>query len=88
MRTKKRIKKHFCKMCGMSGDTEIHHIYPGAHRKKSDEYDFVIEVCRSCHRQIHNNPDVMRALKRKTQTEFEKKYSHEEFIRRMGKSWL
>lgn len=88
MRTKKRIKKHFCKMCGMPGDTEIHHIYPGAHRKKSDDYDFVIEVCRFCHRSIHDNPDVMRALKRKTQIEFEKKYSHEEFIRRMGKSWL
>ena len=88
MRAKKRIKKHWCAMCGLHGETEIHHIYPGAHRKKSDEYDFVIEVCHSCHRRIHDDPEVMRALKRDTQKQFEEKYSHEEFMRRMQKSWL
>lgn len=88
MRTKKRVKKYVCKMCGAAGSTEIHHIYSGAYRKLSDDNDFVIELCHICHRHLHDNGKAMRKLKEDTQREFEAKYSHEEFIRRMKNSWL
>ena len=88
MRTKKRIKKHICKICGIAGSTEIHHIYSGAYRKLSDDNDFVIELCRECHRKLHDNGKAMRKLKEDTQREFESKHSHEEFVRRMKNSWL
>ena len=88
MRVKKRNKKGFCRMCGTVGATEIHHVYPGAYRLKSDKNDFVIELCHACHMSIHDDPEKMRALKESTQKAFEKQYSHEEFVRRMGRSWL
>lgn len=88
MRVKKRSKKGFCRMCGTVGATEIHHVYPGAYRLKSDKNDFVIELCHACHMSIHDDPEKMRALKESTQKAFEKQHSHEEFVRRMGRSWL
>ena len=45
MADKRRTKKHVCKICGKSGVTEIHHVFYGQFRKKSEKLDLVIEVC-------------------------------------------
>ena len=85
---KRRNKKHVCQLCFKHGETEIHHIYEGAYRRRSDRNDFVIELCHKCHMEIHQDSSKGLALKRKTEEEFEQQYSHDEFVRRMGRSWL
>ncbi len=41
-----------CTRCGRPA-TEIHHIYNGAYRKKSEIYGAVIPLCRECHDYYH-----------------------------------
>lgn len=42
-----------CYKCGGRA-TEMHHIFNGAMRKKSEQYGAVIPLCRECHDRIHN----------------------------------
>ena len=87
-RCKKREKKHVCKVCGRSGLTEIHHIFNGPYREKSEKNDFVMEVCPECHRRIHDSADLMKKYKVLTQRYFELTHTHEEWMALMGRSWL
>lgn len=85
-RIKKRVKKHVCFLCGKSGVTEIHHIYNGPFRARSDINDFVMEVCPKCHREIHES-DLCGQIKVSFQKSWERTHSHEEWMRVMGRSW-
>lgn len=87
-RCKKREKRHVCKICGRSGHTEIHHIFNGPFREKSDINDFVMEVCPECHRKLHDNADLLREYKKRTQRFFELSHTHDEWMSLMGRSWL
>lgn len=44
-------KDGYCWICGMSGCTEWHHIVYRSHG--GGEGDNLIEVCRACHRLLH-----------------------------------
>lgn len=88
-RCKKREKKHVCQVCGQHGVvTEIHHIYNGPYRYRSDVNDFVMEVCPECHRKIHESAEMLMHYKRKCQERFELTHSHDEWMSTMGRSWL
>lgn len=86
-RDKKREKKGFCTKCGKHGPTEMHHIFGGSFRGKSEAQDFVIELCADCHRCMHDTTLGDR-LKQQTQKKFEEVHSHEEWMLMMGRSWI
>ncbi|MDC7250473.1 MAG: hypothetical protein PQJ49_11205 [Sphaerochaetaceae bacterium] len=85
---KRREKKHVCRICKKFGVTEFHHIFYGQFRNKSEQLDLVIEVCPSCHREIHNNPKEFNWIKETTQQQFEKLNSHESWMQIFNRSWL
>lgn len=87
-RDKARKKSGWCKLCGKCTSTQIHHIYEGIFRWRSEKYDFVIEVCPECHDKLHRNALCSLELKQKTQKAYEKKHGHDDFVQKMGRSWL
>lgn len=78
-----------CELCGRHGETETHHIFNGAYRKKSEEYGAVIPVCRICHNAIHAKAELRKVLKLKYQIKIEKEHglTDEQFIQLFGKSY-
>lgn len=85
------MKEGRCSVCGRYSSLDVHHLINGsAKRKKSDEYGLVIEVCRACHRDIHDHPAKYLWLKQKAQEKVmtEQGWSVEDFIREFGKSYL
>lgn len=85
---KKRSRKCVCQVCHKYADTQIHHIFPGIHRRRSDENDFVMEVCPSCHNDLHQHPLKMLPYQIECQRKYEKKNGHEAWMELMGKSWI
>ena len=82
-----------CWVCGTSYDIHIHEIFFGtANRKKSIKYGLYVGLCGRHHNMsdvgVHNNLALNLELKRLGQKKFEELYSHEEFIRQFGKSYL
>lgn len=43
-----------CYRCGLPA-TDMHHIYNGALRKKSEQFGAVIPLCRKCHNYYHHD---------------------------------
>jgi hypothetical protein len=84
---KARVKKGLCLHCGRRGVTQIHHIYYGSYRNRAEKADFVIELCPECHALMHNTP-LGDKLKRSFQQKYEETHSREEFLKKMGRSWL
>lgn len=80
-------KKKWCYFCGDT-NVEIHHIYNGALRQKSDELGCWVYLCREHHNMIHAYPDKARMLKKLCQIEFEEEHGHETFIKNFKKSYL
>ena len=73
----KRLKKENEKF-------DLHEVYGGSNRTRSIKMGFVIPLCRKC----HSNEEIINKLRIKIQKEFEKKYSREEFIKIIGKSYI
>lgn len=90
--------ERICIKCG-SPYVEVHHIFNGANRNKSDEEGCWCYLCTRCHRTsnkaVHRNSKEMRGLKRLCQQKWETRYrennsddSREAFIRTFRKSYL
>lgn len=82
-----------CNGCGrwLWGTGEWHHTMNGTHqRKKADEDGLIIYVCGECHRRIHQNALMRKAIKKESQIRWMKYYNktEEEFIKRYGRSYL
>lgn len=87
-----------CFLCGKVESSycriEVHHIFPGGNRKKSDKLGLVVDLCHECHNEppngAHFNKHTMLRLKqygqRKAMTE--QGWSIEDFIREFGKNYL
>ena len=74
-----------CDKCHMVFEhLDSHEIFGGSNRKRSMLNDFVILLCRKCHRELTDNPDKQKKLQVKTQKEFEKTHSREEYIKIIG----
>ena len=80
-----------CFLCGSYQWVERHHVFGGANRKNSDKYGLWVPLCHWCHNEppmgAHHNPETDRELKKVGQIMFERKYSHEEFMKIFGKNY-
>lgn len=84
-RDKNIVKKGICQNCDKYSERlDPHEVFGGSNRQRSIKYGFVKRICRSC----HNSEDEINKLRKKTQLEFEKNHTREEFIKIIGKSYL
>ena len=83
-----------CFLCGRSGRMELHHIFGGALRKKSDRMGLVVDLCPACHNQppngAHFNPAVMQQLHTYGQrlAMYQNNWTKQDFIREFGKNYM
>ena len=81
-----------CFRCGNTRNLEVHHIFHGPNRKKSEHYGLKVRLCMHCHRDnkkgVHSDHQFDLDLKRYAQTLFETKYSHNLFVQEFGKNYL
>ena len=45
----------YCEICHKWTALEVHHVFNGAFRKKSEQYGAVVEICRECHDDLHHH---------------------------------
>lgn len=69
-----------CVLCGIKTSLNKHEIIYGKNRSNSIKYGFVISLCESHHREIHNNQELNLFYRKLCQKEFEKTHTREEFI--------
>jgi len=90
----KNKKEHSCPNCGQYGVHYWHHVYNGALKKKSEQYNAIEYWCDYCHiwgkDSIHNNAYLRRTLKQQHQRRImeEESWSTEEFISAFGENYL
>lgn len=83
-----------CFICGSYNWIELHHIFGGANRKKSEKYGLVVYLCHDCHNEapngVHHNAERMRILRSYAQKKAMKHYgwTTQEFIKLFGKNYL
>ncbi len=88
-----------CYLCDLLGEYSIgvqtHHIFGGPNRPISERYGLKVKLCfkhhgskgkEDVHRPEFNNYGLL--LKQKGQQAFEEKYSHELFMKELGKNYL
>ena len=60
-----------CAICGSTQWLELHHVYNGPFRKKSERFGAVVDLCHYCHNEppngVHHNAENMRKLKARYQ---------------------
>lgn len=84
-RDKDLIKIGKCENCGRYSDRlDPHEVYGGGNRQRSIKNGFVKRICRNC----HNSEEEINKMRIKTQLEYEKDHTREEFISIIGKSYL
>lgn len=77
-----------CYLCGRFGYTETHHMMHGIRRAAADKYGLTVELCRTCHSNVHDKGLLDEYLEREAQKAFEKNHSREEWMREFGKNYL
>ena len=78
-----------CKICGIWGHTQKHHLIFGTgYRKLSDKYGLIINVCFKCHRKIHDNGEMALWSKQEGQRIFEKEHGHTKYMEVFGRNFL
>lgn len=87
-----------CFICGRNGSDDpldVHHIFGGAYRNKSEKYGLKVYLCHNrCHifgkSAVHKNADQMRKLKRYGQIRAmqENNWTKADFVREFGKNYL
>lgn len=76
-----------CFLCGKPA-SDVHHIFNGPYRKRSEEDGMVVYLCRWCHMYLHEHPGKAKMLKLKAQLVWESVYGDREaFIKRYGKNY-
>lgn len=58
------------------------------YKKLSLKYGLSIPVCRKCHKKMHDFAEFNKKYQKIMQTDFEKKYSHSEFMKVFGRNYL
>lgn len=75
-----------CIMCRQVA-TDINEIFMGRNRQNSMKYNLCIPLCRTCHNKYHLQRPLQLKWYRLAQIEFEKKYSHEDFMQIFKKNY-
>ena len=63
MAKKEKMIMGKCFLCHRETNLDRHHVFNGAMRNKSEEYNAVILVCRNCHERIHKDAGLRNSLK-------------------------
>lgn len=82
-----QVETDKCYLCHCSGKLDTHHVMNGPFRKKSEKWGGVIKVCRSCHRKIHDNPQIAYELKKGFHRTFKQLYGQEIYIKEFKKNY-
>ena len=87
-----------CWLCGKNGaedPLDLHHVFNGAYKKKSERYGLLVYLCHdACHETgryaVHRNAETERYLKQWGQRKVmrEQHWTTEEFIEVFGKNYL
>lgn len=82
-----------CYICGKGGRLHKHHIFGGdPNRRHSEECGLTVHLCSECHvngkEAVHKDAEIMEALHRIGQAEFERTHTRKEFMRIFGKNYL
>lgn len=78
----------YCEICGKHTATDTHHLLSGNNRKLADQDILVLKLCRNCHNDIHATSTAATLSKMVGQLLYERSYTHEEFLKRYGKSYI
>lgn len=92
---KDRERCYLCKGYANGDPLDLHHIFFGANRKKSDKYGLTVYLHHNtCHifgkNSVHQNAEVCRALQARVQKKAMEHYgwTEDDFRREFGKSYL
>lgn len=82
-----------CWFCGRTEPLHLHHVFYGTGlRSISDQYGLTVWLCPKHHNMsndgVHMNRERDLELKQYAQQKFEKEYSHELFMERIGRNYL
>lgn len=80
-----------CYICGAYGQLEAHHCMHGtANRKKAEEDGLIVNLCHTCHMDLHDKGLEDKWLMQQAQTAWMRYYSKtvQEFRARYGKNHL
>lgn len=81
-----------CYICGSTQWLEVHHLYGGSNRKKSEKYGLTVYLCHHCHNEppegVHHNRDNMDWLRSIGQRRFNDVYPELNFRELFGKNYL
>lgn len=90
-KSKLQNNEKICYLCGrlITNDSNLHHIFNGAYRDKSDKDGMVVYLHSACHRKLHDHYEISLKVKKAGQIKWEEIYgTREEFIKKYGKSYL
>lgn len=83
-----------CFICGSCRNLELHHVFGGANRKRSDKDGLTVYLCHYCHNEppngVHHNKAINDQLKMITQKRWQAAYNKtkDDFIKSYGKNYL
>lgn len=83
-----------CFMCGSGSWLEVHHVFGGGNRRKSEKYGLTVHLCHYCHNEppygVHHNQETALRLKREAQKAAMAYYNWgiDDFIRIFGRNYL
>ena len=83
-----------CFVCGSGQWLEVHHVFGGALRSKSERYGLVVRLCHFCHneppRGVHQNKELRLRLQAYAQKKAMERYnwSAEKFRQEFYKNYL
>ena len=84
----------YCFLCGRYGTMEMHHVFNGALKRKSERYGAVVPLCHSCHNEppegVHFNVENAKALKQALQGKImqEQGWGIEDWLAVFGKNYI
>lgn len=76
-----------CFLCGRWTGLDVHHIFNGPYRKRSDQDGLTCYLCRDCHRKVHEEAALRLRLKKVGQFIYEQDHTREEFMERYGRNY-
>lgn len=77
-----------CEICARTAQHR-HHVYGGtANRKMSEKMGMTAMLCRDCHSLVHSSYSVRVQLCQRYQKLYEQTHSREDFMKKIGRSYL
>lgn len=82
-------RKKQCYITGAERDLDLHHVYAGSRRKKSDQWGCTVWLRHDIHMDLHQkNTALDRKIKEECQRRFEELHGHDLFMAVFGKNYI